>query len=99
MQLAATYAQDLPKNSRAAIDGPVLFLNPFVIVFVSLLGLVGFIIELKIGFGVKPWWEAPLLPIPPFAMASVWYRQHNPAPPFFTGLFALLLAIALKFLT
>lgn len=94
-QLAALYTHDL-RNSGMAWDGPVFFMNPLVSAFVTLLGLGGFVAELVVGFGSKPWWEALLLPIPPFMFASVWYKRHNPVFPSFTGAFALVLALLLK---
>jgi hypothetical protein len=72
-------------------------MNPFVSLFVSGLALVGFVIKLKIGFGSKPWWEALLLPIPPFLFTGVvLFPRHNPVQPFFVGVAALLIALVLK---
>jgi len=88
VQLAATYTSE-----ENPVDKPPLFMGNLPMVFIGLLALAGFVVELVVGFKAKPWWEALLLPIPPFAFASVWYKRHNPAPPFFTGIFALLLAL------
>jgi hypothetical protein len=60
IQLAAVYM---------AWDAPPLFMNPFMSLCVSLLSLAGFVLELIVGFGAKPWWEALLLPIPPLMFA------------------------------
>jgi hypothetical protein len=98
IQLAAVYTHDL-RARVMAWDAPSLFMNPFMYLFVSLLSLAGFVLELMVGFGTKPWWEALLLPIPPFMFAGLWYTRHNPVFPFFTGVFALVLAFLLKFLT
>ena len=98
IQLAATYTHDLRKDPANYVLGPILFLNPFMYLFVSALAFVGLIFELTVGFNAKPWWEALLLPIPPFAFASVWYKRHNPVLPFFTGIIALVVALLLKFL-
>ena len=87
IQVAATYALEW---NPAVI--PPLFMNSLVRVFVGLLAITTFVIELVVGFGNKPWWEALLLPLPPLVIASVWYKSRNPAPPFFTGIIALLLA-------
>ncbi len=94
IQVAATYAQEW---NPAVI--PPLFMNSFMRLFVSLLAIAAFVVELVVGFGTKPWWEALLLPIPPFLIASVWYKGRNPAPPFFTGAIALVVALLLKILT
>jgi hypothetical protein len=94
VQVAATYTNEW---NPAVV--PPLFMNRAVRVVVSLLGIAGFVVELVVGFGAKPWWEALLLPVPPFALASVWFKSRNPAPPFFAGAVALLLALLLKLLT
>lgn len=67
--------------------------------FVMLLAIGGLIAEIMVGWHAKPWWEALLLPIPPFALASVWFKSRNPAPPFFAGIPFLALALLLKILT
>jgi hypothetical protein len=87
IQIAATYAQENNPHK------PALFMGNIMILLVSILAVAGFIGELVIGFRAKPWWEALLLPIPPFMIASVWFRSRNPAPPFFIGILALFLAL------
>jgi len=94
IQVAATYAQE----SNPAVTPP-LFMNALVRLFVGLLAVALFVFELVVGFGTKPWWEALLLPIPPFVIASVWYKGRNPILPFFSGVIALVLALLLKVLT
>jgi len=94
IQLAATYV-----NEFNPADIPPLFMRSFVRVFVGLLAIAGLVVELVVGFRAKPWWEAVLLPLPPFAFASVFYRIHNPAPSFFTGVIALVMALLLKLFT
>jgi len=94
IQLAATYV-----NEFNPADIPPLFMSSLVRLFIRLLAVAGLVIELALGFGAKPWWEALLLPIPPFAFASVLYRIHNPAPSFFTGVMALVMALLLKLFT
>jgi hypothetical protein len=91
IQVAATYAQEW----NPAVTPP-LFMNSLVRLFVGLLALALFVLELVVGFGAKPWWEALLLPVPPFMIASVWYKSRNPALPFFSGTIALVLALVLK---
>jgi hypothetical protein len=97
VQVAGFYVQDLGDNPMARITGPLLFLNPLMAIFVNGLGLVGFVVELIVGFGAKPWWEALLLPIPPYIFTLLFvFPRRNPAPPFFAGIFALFLALMLK---
>jgi hypothetical protein len=93
IQLAATYVSQFNP-----VDIPPLFMNSLVRVFVMLLAVAGLVVELILGFGGKPWWEALLLPLPPFLFASVFYRVHNPAPSFFTGVIALVVALLLRLL-
>lgn len=105
IQVSAMYTQEL-RESLTARDAQTLyvwllrspvFMNPFMSLFVSGLALVGFVVELKIGFGSKPWWQALLLPIPPFLFTGVvLFPRHNPVPPFFVGVAALLVALVLK---
>ena len=95
IQIAAVYSQDL-HDSVMALDAPPLFMNPFMLLFVTGLALLGFAIELIIGARAKAWWEAVLLPIPPIVLASYCFRRTNPVPPFFVGLVALLVALTLK---
>ena len=64
--------------------------------FVMLVAFGGLIAELYIGWHSKPWWQALLLPVPPFFLATVWFKSRNPAPPFFAALPFLLLALLLK---
>jgi hypothetical protein len=91
IQVAAIYAQEWNPGVT-----PPLFMNGLVRLFVGLLAVALFVFELVIGFGAKPWWEALLLPIPPFIIASVWYKSRNPSWPFISGTIALLLALLLK---
>jgi hypothetical protein len=94
IQLAGTYVSE-----SNPVDIPPLFMSSLVSLFVMLLAVAGFVVELILGFGAKPWWEALLLPLPPFLFASVFYRVHNPAPPLFTGIFALGVALMLRLLS
>ena len=71
-------------------------MKPVVFLLVSGLALLGFATELAVGARSKAWWEALLLPIPPFVFASYSFRRTNPLPPFFAGFVALLIALALK---
>jgi len=97
IQVAGFYVQDLADNPMPPITGPLLFLNPFMSFFVLGLGLLGFVVELIVGFVSKPWWEALLLPIPPYIFTLLFaFPRRNPAPPFFAGVLALLLALMLK---
>jgi hypothetical protein len=93
IQVAATYVNEFNPYI------PPLFMSSLVRVFVSLLAIAGLVFELVVGFGAKPWWEALLLPIPPFAIASIWFKSRNPAPPFFTGILALVVALLLMLFT
>lgn len=68
IQIAGVYTQDL-HDSVMAWDAPPLFMNPFMFLFVSGLALLGFATELIVGARSKAWWEALLLPIPPFVLA------------------------------
>jgi hypothetical protein len=95
IQIAAVYTQDL-RDSVMAYDSPPLFTNPFMLLFVSGLALLGFVIELKIGGKSKVWWEAALLTIPPVVFASYTFPRTDPVRPFFVGIAALLLAVVLK---
>jgi len=97
IQVAGFYMQDLADNPMAPITGPLLFLNPFMSFVVLGLGLVGLVVELIVGFVSKPWWEALLLPIPPYIFTLLFaFPRRNPAPPFFAGVFALFLGVVLK---
>jgi hypothetical protein len=87
IQVSATYISE----SKSTTWGDTLLS-----LFVMTLAIGGFIAEIVVGWHSKPWWEALLLPIPPFALASVWFKSHNPAPPFFAALPFLLLALLLK---
>jgi len=58
--------------------------------------MVGVVVELTIGFGSKPWWQALLLPIPPLLLAAYLFRRPSPVLPFFLGIAAVFLAIVLK---
>jgi hypothetical protein len=95
IQIAAVYTQDL-RGSVMAWDAPPLFMNPFMSLFVSGLALLGFATELIIGARSKAWWEALLLPIPPFVLASYTFPRTNPVRPFVVGVAVLLLALVLK---
>jgi len=97
IQIGAVYTQDL-RESVMAFDAPPLFMNPFVSLIVTGLALLGFATELIIGGRSKAWWEAVLLPVPPFVLASYTFPRTNPVPPFFVGIAALLLALVLKIL-
>ena len=90
IQVSATYISE----SKSTTWGDTLLS-----LFVMLLAVGGFIAELVVGFRGKPWWEALLLPVPPFALASVWFKSRNPAPPFFSGVPFLVLALLLKLFT
>jgi len=92
IQTAGIYCQD--NGPSRAPDVPPLFLNRIVCVLVMILGLLGLISEFVIGFRSKPWWEALLLPVPPFIVTGIWFVRHNPAPPFFVGIAALVAAFA-----
>jgi hypothetical protein len=94
IQLAATYVSEFNPG-----DIPPLFMSSFVSLFLMLLAIAGLVVELVLGFRAKPWWEALLLPLAPFAFASVMYRVRNPAPSFFTGVIALVMAVLLKLFT
>ncbi len=94
IQVAATYANEFNPGVT-----PPLFMAVLMRVFVGLLAISGLVVELVIGFGAKPWWEALLLPAPPFVIASVWFKSRNPAPPFFAGIFGLMMALLLKLFT
>lgn len=93
IQLSATYAQE----SNPAVIPPA-FMGVFVRLFVAVVAVALLIAELAIGFEFKSWWEAILLPLPTFAVSGIWYKSHNPAPPFFSGLIALILALLVALL-
>ncbi len=87
VQVSATY---ISETKDVTLGDSLLSL------FVMLLAIGGLIAELYVGWHSKPWWQALLLPMPPFFLATVWFKSRNPAPPFFAALPFLLLALLLK---
>ena len=87
VQVSATY---ISETKSVTLGDSLLSL------FVMLLAIGGLIAELYVGWHSKPWWQALLLPVPPFCLASVWFKSRNPAPPFFAALPFLLLALLLR---
>jgi len=91
-RVAGIYCQE--NGPSRSPDIPPLFMNRIVCVLVMILGLLGLISEFVIGFRSKSWWEALLLPVPPFIVTGIWFVRHNPARPFFVGIAALVAAFA-----
>jgi hypothetical protein len=88
IQTAATYTQEW----NPAVTPPI-FMSVIAKVIVGLFALGLLVTQIVVGFDMKPWWEALLLLVSPFLLSGLWYRNHNPAPPFFTGLAALVAAL------
>jgi hypothetical protein len=106
IQLSVIYMEDVrddPMGFRFAEPKPLflsaslLCVNNLVYLIVLALAIAGLVMELVVGFHGKPWWEAILLPVPPYLFGLlILFPRHNPAPPFIAGIAAFIIALGLK---